>query len=84
MLERPGSGGWHWLLSIVAIVIVSALSMGMAYLTRTVEERPVWMMGLIFMVPTAALMIAVMMVEKATSAMTPSTSRRPQHRCLYL
>ena len=78
MLERPGSGGWHWLLSIVAIVIVSALSMGMAYLTRTVEERPVWMMGLIFMVPTAALMIAVMMVEKATSAMTPSTSRRPQ------
>ena len=75
---KPGSGGWHWPLSLVALVIVGLLSMGMAYLTRTVDERPVWMMGLIFMVPTAALMIAVMMVEGATSAMTPGTSRRPQ------
>ena len=35
-------------------------------------------MGLIFMVPTAALMLAAMMVEGATSAMTPGTSRKPQ------
>ena len=78
MIDRPGSYGWHWLLTLVALVVVFLLSMGMAYLTRAVEERPVWMMGLIFMVPTAALMMAVMMVEKATSAMTPGTSRRPQ------
>ena len=73
-----GTGGWHWLLTLVAIVIVAGLSMGMAWLTRNVEERPIWMMGLIFMVPTAALMLAAMLVESATSAMTPGTSRRPQ------
>ena len=76
--KRTGTGGWHWVLSIVAIVIVSLFSFAMAYLTRRVEERPVWMMGLIFMVPTAALMLAAMMVEGVTSAMTPGTSRKPQ------
>jgi len=76
----PGSGGWHWLLTLVALVTVGVFSMGMAWLTRDVDERPVWMMGLIFMVPTAALMIAAMMVESATSAMTPGTSRGPQLR----
>ncbi len=76
--QRVGTGGWHWLLSLVAVLIVSLFSFAMAYLTRWVEERPVWMMGLIFMVPTAALMLAAMMVEGATSAMTPGTSRKPQ------
>ena len=76
--SRMGSGGWHWLLSAVAIVTVALFSFAMAYLTRNVEERPVWMMGLIFMVPTAALMLAAMLVEGATSAMTPGTSRKPQ------
>ena len=76
--QRTGTGGWHWLLSLVAIVTVALLSFAMAYLTRRVEERPVWMMGLIFMVPTAALMLAAMLVESATSAMTPGTSRKPQ------
>ncbi len=75
---RTGGGGWHWLLTLVALVTVSLLSLGMAFLTKDVEERPVWMMGLIFMVPTAALMLAAMMVESATSAMTPGTSRGPQ------
>ena len=74
----PGSGGWHWLQTLVAVVIVCLLSMACAYLTRTVEERPVWMMGLIFMVPTAALMAATILVERKTSAMTPSSSRKPQ------
>ena len=77
---RVGSGGWHWLLSLVSIVIVTLFSMGMAWLTRWVDERPVWMMGLIFMVPTGALMLATMLVEGATSAMTPGTSRKPQIR----
>ena len=77
---RPGSGGWHWLLSLVAIVTVALLSLGMAFLTRNVEERPVWMMGLIFMVPAAALMLAAMVVEGVTSAMTPGSSRGPQIR----
>ena len=76
--KRTGTGGWHWLLSAVAILTVALCSFGMAFLTRRVEERPVWMMGLIFMVPTAALMLAAMMVEGATSAMTPGTSRKPQ------
>ena len=74
----PGSGGWHWLQTVVALVTVGLLSMICVYLTRNVEERPVWMMGLIFMVPTAALMAATIFVERATSAMTPVSSRRPQ------
>ncbi len=74
----PGRGGWHWLQTLTALVITGLFSMLCAYLTRNVEERPVWMMGLIFMMPTAALMTATMIVEKAVSAMTPSTSRRPQ------
>ena len=73
-----GGGGWHWLLTIVAVVTVGLLSMGMAWLTRDVDERPVWLMGLIFMVPAGALMFAAMTVEGATSAMTPGTSRAPQ------
>ena len=76
--QRTGQGGWHWLLSIVAILIVGLFAFGMSFLTKHVEERPVWMMGLIFMIPTAALMIAAMLVEGATSAMTPSSSRGPQ------
>ena len=75
---QPGSGGWHWLQTVISLVIVGLLSMLCAWLTRTVEERPVWMMGLIFMVPTAALMAATLLVEKNTSAMTPVTSRKPQ------
>lgn len=74
----PGSGGWHWLQTLVSVVIVGLLSTACAYLTRNVEERPVWMMGLIFMVPTAAMMAATLLVERVTSAMTPVTSRRPQ------
>ena len=74
----PGSGGWHWLQTLVALLIVGLISMACAWLTRNVEERPVWMMGLIFMMPTAALMAATMIVEKNTSAMTPTSSRRPQ------
>ena len=76
--KRTGTGGWHWILSVIAVLTVSLFSFGMAFLTRRVEERPVWMMGLIFMIPTAALMLAAMMVESATSAMTPGTSRKPQ------
>lgn len=74
----PGRGGWHWLQTIVALSTVGLLSMICVYLTRNVEERPVWMMGLIFMVPTAALMAATILVERITSAMTPVSSRRPQ------
>ena len=78
--SRAGGGGWNWLFTLTAIVIVAVFSMGMAWLTRNVDERPVWMMGLIFMVPTAALMLGTMMVEGATSYMTPGTSRKPQIR----
>ena len=73
-----GSGGWHVALTVMALFTVAALSMGMAFLTKDVEERPVWMMGLIFMIPAAALMLGCMIVESATSAMTPGDSRRPQ------
>lgn len=76
--RRIGGGGWHWVLTLVALLIVALFTFAMAFLTRKVNERPVWMMGLIFMVPTAALMFAAMLVEGATSAMTPDTSRKPQ------
>ena len=46
--DRPGSCGWHWQLTLLSLLLVSGLSFLMAYLTRDVAERPIWLMGLIF------------------------------------
>lgn len=73
-----GGGRWHWPLTLSAFCTVAVLSMGMAFLTRNMAERPIVVMGLIFMIPAAALMLGSMLVESATSAMTPGDSRKGQ------
>jgi len=50
----------------------------MSWLTRDVRDRPIWMMGLIFMIPAGAMFFTAMFLEFRTGAMTPATSRKPQ------
>lgn len=76
----PGAYGWHWPLTLLSIVLVSGLSFLMAFLTKGVQERSVWLMGLIFMVPAGALFLAAMSMEFAIGAMTPKVSRPVQIR----
>ena len=71
-------GHWHAAQTVTALLVVTALSFLMAYLTRNIQKRPIWMMGLIFMVPAAAMLFSALFVENATSAMTPSFSRKAQ------
>ena len=75
--KRTG-GHWHAAQTVTALLVVTVLSFLMAYLTRSIQERPIWMMGLIFMVPAAAMLFSALFVENATSAMTPSFSRKAQ------
>lgn len=72
------SYGWHWLLTLLSLVLVSALSFLMAWLTKDIQERSIWLMGLIFMVPAGAMFFSAMLLEFTTGAMTPAVSRGPQ------
>lgn len=81
--RQPAPGGrethgWHWALTLLSLVLVSGLSFLMAVLTKDVQDRSVWLMGLIFMVPAGAMFLAAMIMEFSLGAMTPSTSRRAQ------
>lgn len=71
-------GDWHVLLTVMSILIVGGLSFLMAYLTRDVAERSLWLMGLIFVVPVAAMLLANLLVEFKTNAMTPRYIRGKQ------
>ena len=75
---KHSSGGWYWPLTLLALVLVSALSFLMAWLTKDVQERSLWLMGLIFMVPAGAMFFSAMLLEFTTGAMTPAVSRGPQ------
>ena len=72
-------GGWHWVMTLVCLITVSALSFLMAWLTKDTINRPFWMIGAIFTVPTFGLFLAAMLVEQKTCAMTPVTSRKEQY-----
>ena len=74
-----GGGGWHHIMTLVCFVTVAALSFLMAWLTKDIVNRPFWMIGAIFTVPTLGMFAAAMMVEQKTSAMTPNTSRKSQY-----
>lgn len=76
--SSPKKGGWHWPLTLLALILVSGLSIGMSFLTRDVPNRPIWMMGLLFMVPAGAMFFAAMLMEFATGAMTEKLSRPTQ------
>ncbi|MBR2661539.1 MAG: hypothetical protein IKE15_09080 [Clostridia bacterium] len=75
--KRP-SGKWFWPLTLLSAVLVGGLSFFMAWLTKDIQDRPVWMMGLIFMVPAGAMFFSAMLLEFSTCAMTPSLSRSSQ------
>ena len=72
------SGNWDGLLTAVAFLAVAAVSFFMAWITRSIPSRPFWLLGLLFAAPVAALMLSVFLKEKATSSMTPNTSRNAQ------
>ena len=71
-------GEWFFPLTILGLCLVGGLSILMCFLTRGVKDRPLWLMGLIFMVPAGAMFFSAMLLEFKTGAMTPSTSRKPQ------
>lgn len=75
---NAGTHGWHWALTLLSFVLVSGLSFLMAVLTKDVQNRSVWLMGLIFMIPAGAMFLAALIMEFSQGAMTPSTSRRAQ------
>lgn len=76
--QEKRKGPWHWLLTLVALLIVGGLSFGMSYLTRDIRQRNVLLIGLHFMVPLAAMMLTALFLEHRTSAMTPNASRKKQ------
>ena len=78
--KQTVAGGWHWLLTLLSLGLVGGLSFLMAFLTKDVQERPVWMMGLIFAVPAGAMFFSAMLLEFTTGAMTPAVSRISQVR----
>ena len=71
-------GGWHWQQTLLSLLIVGAISFLFAYLTRNVTNRNILLIGLSFMVPVAAMLLATLLVESATRAMTPYYSRKAQ------
>lgn len=76
--RRVSRGSWFVPLTVLGLCLVGGLSLLMCFLTKDVKDRPVWLMGLIFMVPAGAMFFSAMLLEFKTGAMTPSTSRRPQ------
>lgn len=76
---RGGSGGgWYFPLTLLSLLLVGSLSVMMCFLTDFMKDRPVWVMGLIFMIPAGCMFFAAMLLEFATNAMTPNMSRKPQ------
>lgn len=75
---KPSAGPWDWAMTLVALLSVTAVSFLTARLTKDVPLRPFWMLGLSFAAPVATLLLSVFLKEKASSSMTPSTSRGAQ------
>jgi len=76
--KRGSHRGWYFPLTILGLVLVGGLSILMCFLTKDVKDRPLWLMGLIFMVPAGAMFFSAMLLEFGTGVMTPATSRKPQ------
>ena len=73
------AGGWHWVMTLVCLATVAALAFLMAWLTKDIVNRPSWVIGAIFTVPTLGMFAAALLVERKMSAMTPNTSRKIQY-----
>lgn len=77
-VRAAASGKWNAAQTIVAFFSVTLAATAVAWLTRNVESRPIWMLACCFAVPVLTLMASVMLVEKVSNAMTPQTSRGAQ------
>lgn len=77
--DRAG-GSWCRILTVLSLVLGFGLTIILSFLTKDVQNRPIWMMGLIFTVPIAGVMFAGFLVDKAGNVMTPPTSRASQLR----
>ena len=73
------AGSWHWLMTLVCLVTVAALSFLMAWLTKDILNRPSWIIGAIFTVPTLGMFLAALLLERKMSVMTPVSSRKMQY-----
>lgn len=76
--NRPGKGKWCVVLTVLSLVLGLGLTVLMCFLTRNVQNRPIWMMGLIFTVPVAGVMFAGYLTDRAGNVMTPSSTRSAQ------
>ena len=77
-VRAAASGKWNAAQTIVAFFSVTLAATAVAWLTRNVESRPIWMLACCFAVPVLTLMASVLLVEKVSNAMTPQTSRGAQ------
>ena len=75
---QPGKGSWHIALTVISLLAASLASVLLAFTTQGIQQRPAWLMGLIFMVPAAAVLIGALIVEDQTAAMTPRFNRGAQ------
>ncbi len=71
-------GSLHIALTIVSLLAASLASVLLAYITKNIQQRPVWLMGLIFMAPAVSVLIGALIVEDRTAAMTPRFNRGAQ------
>ncbi len=71
------TGGLNAGMTVACLLAVAAVSFGIAWLMKD-HVRNFWEMGLTFAAPFAALMVSALLVEKVTSRMTPTCSRKAQ------
>lgn len=71
------TGGLNTGMTVACLLTVAAVSFGIAWLLKD-HVRNFWEMGLTFAAPFAALMASALLVEKVTSRMTPTCSRKAQ------
>ncbi len=72
------SNQWDIVMTVVTFFAVTLVSFLMAWLTKDIPSRPLWMLGLCFAAPVTALLLSAFAKEKVSSSMTPSTSRKAQ------
>ena len=52
-------GNWDVLMTLAALAATAAAAFLMAYLTKDIPTRPIWLLAICFAAPVAALMLAV-------------------------
>ena len=73
------SGGrWHVMLTLLCLALTVVVSFLMAWLTRYMPSRGIWLLGLTFAAPAFTVVCSALVLEMATGAMNPSYSRMGQ------